>query len=78
MFDQGDIVAQNSVPDISKGVDKKSNASDSCLPSLRYSFVPFIDFNILLQYYFVKGYILPTKTKTYFPVLKAHKLFCQK
>uniref|UniRef100_A0A8C1AUQ0 Pecanex-like protein n=1 Tax=Cyprinus carpio carpio TaxID=630221 RepID=A0A8C1AUQ0_CYPCA len=34
MFDQGDIVAQNSVPDISKGVDKKSNASDSCLPSL--------------------------------------------
>lgn len=35
MFDQGDIVAQNSVPDISKGVDKKSNASDSCLPSLR-------------------------------------------
>ncbi|KTF94458.1 hypothetical protein cypCar_00038909 [Cyprinus carpio] len=37
MFDQGDIVAQNSVPDISKGVDKKSNASDSCLPSLRKS-----------------------------------------
>lgn len=36
MFDRGDIVAQNSVPDISKGVDKKSNASDSCLPSLRY------------------------------------------
>lgn len=35
MFDRGDIVAQNSVPDISKGVDKKSNASDSCLPSLR-------------------------------------------
>lgn len=35
MFDQGDIVAQNSVPDISKGVDKKSNASDSGLPSLR-------------------------------------------
>uniref|UniRef100_A0A673FYW3 Pecanex-like protein n=1 Tax=Sinocyclocheilus rhinocerous TaxID=307959 RepID=A0A673FYW3_9TELE len=35
MFDQGDTVAQNSVPDISKGVDKKSNASDSCLPSLR-------------------------------------------
>uniref|UniRef100_A0A671QBP8 Pecanex-like protein n=1 Tax=Sinocyclocheilus anshuiensis TaxID=1608454 RepID=A0A671QBP8_9TELE len=34
MFDQGDIVAQNSVPDISKGVDKKSNGSDSCLPSL--------------------------------------------
>uniref|UniRef100_A0A672SR85 Pecanex-like protein n=1 Tax=Sinocyclocheilus grahami TaxID=75366 RepID=A0A672SR85_SINGR len=34
MFDQGDTVAQNSVPDISKGVDKKSNASDSCLPSL--------------------------------------------
>uniref|UniRef100_A0A671QEJ1 Pecanex-like protein n=1 Tax=Sinocyclocheilus anshuiensis TaxID=1608454 RepID=A0A671QEJ1_9TELE len=29
MFDQGDIVAQNSVPDISKGVDKKSNGSDS-------------------------------------------------
>ncbi|XP_056617505.1 pecanex-like protein 2 isoform X1 [Triplophysa dalaica] len=37
MFDRGDIVAQNSVPDISKGVDKKSNASDSCLPSLRKS-----------------------------------------
>uniref|UniRef100_A0A671LA64 Pecanex-like protein n=1 Tax=Sinocyclocheilus anshuiensis TaxID=1608454 RepID=A0A671LA64_9TELE len=35
MFNQGDIVAQNSVPDISKGVDKKSDASDSCLPSLR-------------------------------------------
>uniref|UniRef100_A0A673FNS2 Pecanex-like protein n=1 Tax=Sinocyclocheilus rhinocerous TaxID=307959 RepID=A0A673FNS2_9TELE len=34
MFNQGDIVAQNSVPDISKGVDKKSDASDSCLPSL--------------------------------------------
>uniref|UniRef100_A0A672MYZ7 Pecanex-like protein n=1 Tax=Sinocyclocheilus grahami TaxID=75366 RepID=A0A672MYZ7_SINGR len=29
MFNQGDIVAQNSVPDISKGVDKKSDASDS-------------------------------------------------
>uniref|UniRef100_A0AAR2J3Y4 Pecanex-like protein n=1 Tax=Pygocentrus nattereri TaxID=42514 RepID=A0AAR2J3Y4_PYGNA len=29
MFDEGDIVAQNSVSDISKGVDKKSNASDS-------------------------------------------------
>ncbi|KAL7878068.1 hypothetical protein SRHO_G00047110 [Serrasalmus rhombeus] len=38
MFDEGDIVAQNSVSDISKGVDKKSNASDSCLPaSLRKS-----------------------------------------
>uniref|UniRef100_A0AAR2L0D2 Pecanex-like protein n=1 Tax=Pygocentrus nattereri TaxID=42514 RepID=A0AAR2L0D2_PYGNA len=33
MFDEGDIVAQNSVSDISKGVDKKSNASDSCLPA---------------------------------------------
>uniref|UniRef100_A0A672N2V0 Pecanex-like protein n=1 Tax=Sinocyclocheilus grahami TaxID=75366 RepID=A0A672N2V0_SINGR len=41
MFNQGDIVAQNSVPDISKGVDKKSDASDSCLPSLscRYDVV---------------------------------------
>ncbi|XP_066534580.1 pecanex-like protein 2 isoform X2 [Hoplias malabaricus] len=38
MFDEGDIVAQNSVSDISKGADKKSNASDSCLPaSLRKS-----------------------------------------
>uniref|UniRef100_A0A671L775 Pecanex-like protein n=1 Tax=Sinocyclocheilus anshuiensis TaxID=1608454 RepID=A0A671L775_9TELE len=37
MFNQGDIVAQNSVPDISKGVDKKSDASDSCLPSLSSS-----------------------------------------
>nr|XP_055026955.1 pecanex-like protein 2 isoform X1 [Misgurnus anguillicaudatus] len=37
MFDHGDFVAQNSVPDISKVVDKKSNASDSCLPSLRKS-----------------------------------------
>ncbi|KAI4896592.1 hypothetical protein NFI96_018219 [Prochilodus magdalenae] len=33
MFDEGDIVAQNSVSDISKGIDKKSNASDSCLPA---------------------------------------------
>uniref|UniRef100_A0A8B9LR09 Pecanex-like protein n=1 Tax=Astyanax mexicanus TaxID=7994 RepID=A0A8B9LR09_ASTMX len=31
MFDEGEIVAQNSVSDISKGADKKSNASDSCL-----------------------------------------------
>uniref|UniRef100_A0A672MUV4 Pecanex-like protein n=1 Tax=Sinocyclocheilus grahami TaxID=75366 RepID=A0A672MUV4_SINGR len=37
MFNQGDIVAQNSVPDISKGVDKKSDASDSCLPSLSHN-----------------------------------------
>ncbi|XP_048125769.1 pecanex-like protein 1 [Alosa alosa] len=33
MFDRGDIVAQNSVSDVSKGADKKSNASDSCLPA---------------------------------------------
>uniref|UniRef100_A0A4W4EA06 Pecanex-like protein n=1 Tax=Electrophorus electricus TaxID=8005 RepID=A0A4W4EA06_ELEEL len=32
MFDEGDIVAQNSMSDISKDVDKKSDASDSCLP----------------------------------------------
>lgn len=38
MFDRGDIVAQNSVSDVSKGADKKSNASDPCLPAnLRYS-----------------------------------------
>uniref|UniRef100_A0A8B9LQF9 Pecanex-like protein n=1 Tax=Astyanax mexicanus TaxID=7994 RepID=A0A8B9LQF9_ASTMX len=38
MFDEGEIVAQNSVSDISKGADKKSNASDSCLAaSLRKS-----------------------------------------
>ncbi|XP_026134842.1 pecanex-like protein 3 isoform X1 [Carassius auratus] len=35
MFDQGDIIAQNSVADISKCVDKKSNASNSCLPLVR-------------------------------------------
>uniref|UniRef100_A0A4W4E8H4 Pecanex-like protein n=1 Tax=Electrophorus electricus TaxID=8005 RepID=A0A4W4E8H4_ELEEL len=33
MFDEGDIVAQNSMSDISKDVDKKSDASDSCLPA---------------------------------------------
>ncbi|XP_076831764.1 pecanex-like protein 2 isoform X2 [Brachyhypopomus gauderio] len=33
MFDEGDIVAQNSVSDISKDADKKSDASDSCLPA---------------------------------------------
>uniref|UniRef100_A0A9J8DGJ1 Pecanex-like protein n=1 Tax=Cyprinus carpio carpio TaxID=630221 RepID=A0A9J8DGJ1_CYPCA len=53
MFDQGDIVAQNSVPDISKGVDKKSNASDS--------FVPFIEFSIILQCYFL---LLPCPQST--------------
>ncbi|XP_051503536.1 pecanex-like protein 2 isoform X4 [Myxocyprinus asiaticus] len=37
MFDKGDIIARNSVTDISKDVDKKSNASDSCVPSLRKS-----------------------------------------
>ncbi|XP_062376354.1 pecanex-like protein 1 [Sardina pilchardus] len=33
MFDRGDIVAQNSVSDVSKGADKKSNASDPSLPA---------------------------------------------
>uniref|UniRef100_A0A671L6Y9 Pecanex-like protein n=1 Tax=Sinocyclocheilus anshuiensis TaxID=1608454 RepID=A0A671L6Y9_9TELE len=47
MFNQGDIVAQNSVPDISKGVDKKSDASDSCLPSLSHNiYSPFEGLNI--------------------------------
>ncbi|TRZ03654.1 hypothetical protein DNTS_008355 [Danionella cerebrum] len=37
MFDQGEIVAQNSAPDISKEQEKKSNASDSGPPSVRKS-----------------------------------------
>ncbi|XP_060780983.1 pecanex-like protein 1 [Neoarius graeffei] len=38
MFDEGEIVPRNSVSDISKGAEKKSNASDTCRPaSLRKS-----------------------------------------
>ncbi|KAK3573321.1 hypothetical protein QTP86_022685 [Hemibagrus guttatus] len=38
MFDKGEIVPRNSVSDISKGAEKKSNASDTCRPaSLRKS-----------------------------------------
>ncbi|XP_062852395.1 pecanex-like protein 2 [Trichomycterus rosablanca] len=33
MFDEGEIVPRNSVSDISKGADRKSNDSDACLPS---------------------------------------------
>lgn len=37
MFDEGEIVPRNSVSDISKGAEKKSNASDTCRrASLRY------------------------------------------
>uniref|UniRef100_A0A8C9VH77 Pecanex-like protein n=1 Tax=Scleropages formosus TaxID=113540 RepID=A0A8C9VH77_SCLFO len=32
MFDKGELVAQSSLSDVSKGVEKKSEASDSCLP----------------------------------------------
>ncbi|XP_023689512.2 pecanex-like protein 2 isoform X2 [Paramormyrops kingsleyae] len=38
MFDKGDMVAQGSLSDVSKGAEKKIRASDSCLsPSLRKS-----------------------------------------
>ncbi|XP_053358664.1 pecanex-like protein 1 [Clarias gariepinus] len=38
MFDEGEAVPRNSVSDISKGAEKKSNASDTCRPpSLRKS-----------------------------------------
>ena len=37
MFDQGEIVAQSSMSDVSKAAEKKSDASDPCLPaSIRY------------------------------------------
>ncbi|KAI5107823.1 pecanex-like protein 2 isoform X1, partial [Silurus meridionalis] len=38
MFDEGEIIPRNSVSDLSKGAEKKSNASDTCHPaSLRKS-----------------------------------------
>lgn len=33
MFDEGEAVVCNSLSDLSKGPDKKSNASDSCVPA---------------------------------------------
>lgn len=37
MFDEGEAVVHNSLSDLSKAPEKKSNASDSCLPaSIRY------------------------------------------
>lgn len=33
MFDEGEAVVCNSLSDLSKGPDKKSNVSDSCAPA---------------------------------------------
>lgn len=33
MFDEGEAVVCNSLSDLSKGPDRKSNASDSCAPA---------------------------------------------